>query len=81
MYFRDEDSFPISNANENQHIALYIIYDNALEKFKSVAEDIEECPAEAYRLLDIAHKNLLKVKAYVVEEENKLEAHGGPHGH
>lgn len=81
VYFREDEGLDVTSNNENQHIALYIILDNAIEKFKRVAEDIVECPDEAYRLLDIAHNNLQKVRVYVAAENNRLDAPGGPHGH
>ena len=81
VYFRQEADLIVSAADENEHIRLFIMYDNAVETFKREAEGIVDCPEEAYRRLTIANLKLNKVKAYVTGEHERLDAPGGPHGH
>jgi len=56
-------------------------YDAAIEAFKSEVEQIRDCPDEAWRLYGLAKDRLDRAKTFISNENDKLDEHGGRHGH
>lgn len=81
IYFRGGCPYPVSMAHEMQHVKWIERYDAAIEKFKEDVEGIVDCPAKAWEKFRCMKRLLDKRKAYIVSENNKLDAPGGPHDH
>ena len=81
IYFRDDCDLFIATIHENEHLYWIRMYDDAIETFKREAEQIVDCPKEAYFKLTIANKKMNKKKSWAATESNKLDEKGGPHGH
>lgn len=81
IYFHESADLLMVTFAENQHVQWILRYDEAIETFKREAEAIEECPQQAYRSLSAAIERLNRKKEWIVAENDKLDAPGGPHGH
>ncbi len=81
VYFHEKSDLQVSTYDENEHIQWIVKYDEAIETFKREAELIEACPQRAYQELSAAIDRLNRKKKWIVAENNKLDAPGGPHGH
>lgn len=81
LYFKDNCFLPLAVAHEMEHVSWIEKYDDAIERFKKDVESIVDCPKRARERFACFKRLLDKRKAYIVNENNKLDAPGGPHGH
>ena len=81
VYFHEDSDLQVTAFDENEHIQWIIKYDKAIETFKRDVEAIVDCPERAYLKLAAAIDRLNVRKRWIVSENNKLDAPGGPHGH
>ena len=81
VYFHEDSDLQVATYDENEHLQWIVRYDEAIETFKREAEAIEDCAEQAYQKLAFAIERLNRKKRWIVTENNKLDAPGGPHGH
>lgn len=81
IYFSGNCFYPLALVQEMEHVSWIEKYDEAIEKFKKDVEAIVDCPEKARERFECMKRLLDKRKSYIVNENNKLDAPGGPHGH